>query len=182
MIRIRQNSICGIPFVIVAYHIRSNILQCGGDIPLAFFLCRGCPFGLEKNILYTMWNWLINECSVGLYLILMVTYQLWQWNGSWNHLKFTFTEVRAHEYLQYGISFLVPKGFYSTFPPVMEWHYHYGKLFWKHHLLEHLFGIFTYINRNVATMIESFCLSLSSPVHNLFCCDTPTLGKAIISI
>ena len=182
MIRIRQNSICGIPFVIVAYRIRSNILQCGGNIPLAFFLCRGCPFGLEKNILYTMWNWLINECSVGLYLILMVTYQLWQWNGSWNHLKFTFTEVRAHKYLQYRISFLVPKGFYSTFPSVMEWHYRYGKLFWKRHLLEHLFGIFTYINRNVATMIESFCLSLSSPVHNLFCCDTPTLGKAIISI
>ena len=117
-----SNRILFVAFLLSLWPIASEAIQCGGDIPLNFFLCRGCPFGLEKNILYTMLNRLINECSVGLYLILMVTYRIWQWNGSWNHLK--FTEVRAHEYSQYGISFFVPKGFY--FPPVAEWYYRYG--------------------------------------------------------
>jgi len=43
------------------------------------------------------------------------------------------------------------------------------ELSWKLHLPEHLW-IFTYINGNVFTILynKSFCLSLSSPVRNLF--------------
>jgi len=76
--------------------------------------------------------------------------------------------------------FLFPKDF--TFPLsrsdiiAMEWHRVVSETPFARAFVWDIYVCKWECSYNV---IKSFCLS---PARNLFCCDTPTLGKAIISI